>query len=154
MLWAFDRVLRLARILWNNRSGLVKDKRNSEAYVELLEGDTVRLTLRRRFNWQPGQHAYLVLPTISDIPTQAHPFTIASISSSLTGSDGSREKDVVFIIRARNGFTSRLRDYAAANPGTYVPAFVDGPYGSPPDLRQYSTCVLIAGNFSFSYDPW
>ena len=95
--------------------------------------------------WRPGQHAYVILPTVSEIPTEAHPFTIASIPNALDGTSGDKEKDVVFLIRGRSGFTGRLRDHAEKNGVCTVPAFVDGPYGCPPDLTKYNTCILIAG---------
>lgn len=112
--------------------------------MELLSDDTVRLTLRRRFSWIPGQHAYIILPTISNLPTEAHPFTIASIPESV---DGAKDKDVVFLIRGRGGFTQRLRDHATRNGVCTVPAYLDGPYGCPPDLRSFSTCILVAGGW-------
>lgn len=129
--------------MWNNRFGL--SKHYSTASVELISSDTVRLTLRRRFNWKPGQHAYIILPTVSGLPTEAHPFTIASISQSLDGQNTSSDKEVVFLIRGREGFTGRLREHASANGISTVPALVDGPYGCPPDLSKYSTCILVAG---------
>lgn len=146
VIWGLERFVRLGRLLWNNRVGVSDDRHHSTASVELISSDTVRLTLRRRLTWKAGQHAYVVLPTISDIPTEAHPLTIASISNALDGKDGPDEKDVVFLVRGRNGFTGRLRDYAAKNHGSTVPAFIDGPYGCPPDLTQYSSCILIAGH--------
>lgn len=88
-----------------------------------------------------------MLPTVSELPTEAHPFTIASISKSLDGTEGASEKDVVFIVRGRNGFTGRLREHAQHSGESRVAAFVDGPYGCPPDLSKYSTCVLVAGKF-------
>ncbi|THH02456.1 hypothetical protein EW026_g465 [Hermanssonia centrifuga] len=151
VVWAFDRVLRATRLLWNNRVGISKDAASSLATVELLSSDTVRLTLRRRFNWKPGQHAYIILPTVSDLPSEAHPFTIASIPNPLDGSQGAQEKDVVFLIRGRTGFTGRLRDHANDNGICTVPAYVDGPYGCPPDLTKYTTCILIAGGSGVSY---
>ena len=148
VVWAFDRILRGARLAWNNRFGVSKDKQHCTATVELISSDTIRLTLRRRFSWLPGQHAYVVLPTVSDLPTEAHPFTIASIPDALDAKDGSKDRDVVFLIRAREGFTGRLRDHAAANGLCTVPALVDGPYGRPPDLTKFSTSILIAGKCS------
>jgi ferric-chelate reductase len=56
----------------------------------------------------------------------------------------------VFLIRARQGFTGRLRKLAAAGQAT-VPAYIDGPYGCPPDLKRFSTCVLFAGGSGVSY---
>lgn len=146
-MWAFDRVLRTARLVWNNRARGGTAHEYGSAVVELVSSDTIRLTLRRKMNWRPGQHAYVILPTVSDIPSEAHPFTIASIPHGLYDNDYSTggEKDVVFLIRGRSGFTGRLREYATRNGVCRVPAFVDGPYGCPPDLTGYSTCILVAG---------
>ena len=103
------------------------------------------MTLRRKMNWLPGQHAYVILPTVSDLPTEAHPFTIASIPKALDGSQGPSEKDVVFLVRGRSGFTGRLKEHVSRNGICRVPAFVDGPYGCPPDLTSFTTCILVAG---------
>ena len=108
------------------------------------------MTLRRKMNWRPGQHAYVILPTVSGMPSEAHPFTIASIPQSLNGHDDNAEKDVVFLIRGRTGFTGRLREFASRNGICRVPAFVDGPYGCPPNLSNFSTCILVAGEFPLS----
>ncbi|KAI0068942.1 hypothetical protein BV25DRAFT_1817865 [Artomyces pyxidatus] len=151
VIWALDRLLRLLRVVWNSRIWRGFGHSDSKASVELLSEDTVRLTLRRSFNWKPGQHAYVILPTVSTLPTEAHPFTIASIPNSVDGTLGAGEKDLVFIIRGRSGFTSRLRDYAIQKGSHTVPALVDGPYGCPPDLTSFSTCVLIAGGSGVSY---
>ncbi len=149
VVWAFDRVLRTTRIIWNNRGRGGTRHEYGSAVIELVSSDTVRMTLRRKMYWRPGQHAYVILPTVSDLPNEAHPFTIASIPQQLAGSglDDSGERDVVFLIRARGGFTGRLRDYAARNGICRVPAFIDGPYGCPPDLTKFSTCILIAGPY-------
>ncbi|TCD66927.1 hypothetical protein EIP91_000705 [Steccherinum ochraceum] len=151
VLWAFDRVLRLGRLLMNNRVGWRKGSHESTATIELLSCDTVRLTLRRRMKWTPGQHAYVILPTVSDLPSEAHPFTISTIPKSLDGTEGPEEKEVSFIIRGRTGFTARLRDHATGNGCKTVPALIDGPYGCPPDLTKYHTCILIAGGSGVSY---
>lgn len=144
VVWAFDRILRTTRLVWNNRGRGGEDGDFGSAAIELVSSDTVRMTLRRKMDWRPGQHAYVILPTVSDIPSEAHPFTIASIPE-LPSLDDSGERDVVFLIRARGGFTGRLRDYATRNGVCRVPAFIDGPYGCPPDLTKFSTCILIAG---------
>lgn len=118
--------------------------KSTAATVELLSEDTIRLTLQRKFRWKAGQHAYVLLPTVSNLPTEAHPFTIASIPD---GYDGVSEKgkEIIFLIRGRSGFTGRLRNHASRAGFGTVPAYIDGPYGCPPDLRTFSTCVLIAG---------
>jgi hypothetical protein len=57
------------------------------AQIELLGQDTIRLTLQRRMTWKAcvsclakyasadvlsisGQHAYVILPTVSGLPTE------------------------------------------------------------------------------------
>lgn len=144
LVWAFDRVLRLGRLVWNNK--MWSRDRSGDALVELLSEDTIRLTLTREISWTPGQHAYVILPTISNLPFEAHPFSISSIPE-----DG-KKSDVTFLIRGRSGFTQRLRQHASIDHGSRVPAFLDGPYGCPPDLTRYSTCVLLAGLFYDSID--
>ncbi|TFK43398.1 FAD-binding domain-containing protein [Crucibulum laeve] len=148
LVWAFDRSLRGVRLLWNNRVWARKDSGFSTATVELLSEDTIRLSLRRKITWTPGQHAYVILPTISTLPVEAHPFSIASIPELVGASD---DNNVVFLIRGKGGFTQRLRDHATRNAISTVPALLDGPYGCPPDLRPFSTCILIAGGSGISY---
>lgn len=90
-------------------------------------------TLRRPIAWTPGQHAYLILPSVSNLPSEAHPFTISSIPYPVDGSQSeSKDHDMVFIVRGMNGFTKRLHEHANdRGPGT-VTAVVDGCYGYPP----------------------
>ncbi|KAF9468795.1 FAD-binding domain-containing protein [Collybia nuda] len=146
MLWALDRFLRFSRVIYNNRLWSRKNAGLSNATVELLSEDMVRLTLRRHFTWIPGQHAYIILPSISNLPIESHPFTIASIPESR-----SKENSAVFLISGRSGLTLRLRNHATQNGTNTIPAFIDGPYGSPPDLRPFTTCILIAGGSGISY---
>jgi ferric-chelate reductase len=84
---------------------------------------------------------FLNLPKISAFPFESHPFTISTVA----GSKG--EKELVFLIKARQGFTGRLRDAARDASGSRktVNVILDGPYGSPPDLSPFSTVVLMAG---------
>lgn len=137
VVWAADRVLRFCRILWNNRGGNA-----TKATVELLAEDTTRVTIRRRMNWTPGQHAYLIFPTVSKLPSEAHPFTIASIPTTI---EGTNERELVFLIRGQGGFTRRLQQHVTSSSSEPVPVYIDGPYGNPPNLHVFSTCILIAG---------
>ncbi|KAF9534178.1 ferric reductase NAD binding domain-containing protein [Crepidotus variabilis] len=147
IVWGLDRFLRGCRLVWNNE--MWNSKHSGDALVEPLGQDTIRLTLRRRgVTWTPGQHAYVILPTISRLPFEAHPFTISSIPETV---NDKKERDLVFLIRGRSGFTGLLRRHASKNAESRVPAFLDGPYGSPPNLRQYSSCILVAGGSGISY---
>lgn len=137
-----------------------------DASVELLSPDCVRLRLRRppHFHWSPGQSAYLIVPGVSTIPFEAHPFTIASVDAehdetpgdgtpiTEKKSHGETEpywKELVFFINVHSGFTKKLRD--VAKNGGKVKVFVDGPYGKSPDLTDYDTSVLVAGGTGVSF---
>lgn len=147
MVWGIDQFLRLCRVIWHSTVG--KSEKTNDALVELLTDDFIRLTLRRRaITWKPGQHAYIIIPTVSKLPFEAHPFTIASIPEVVNDQN---DRDLVFLIRARSGFTGRLGKQAVVDSPSRVSAFIDGPYGCPPNLRIYSTCVLIAGGSGVSY---
>ncbi|KAJ3517274.1 hypothetical protein NMY22_g13998 [Coprinellus aureogranulatus] len=61
------------------------------------------------------------------LPSEAHPFTIASIPENLDGTL-SNEKEVVFLVRTRGGFTRHLRTWAESG-STTIAAYIDGPYG-------------------------
>jgi ferric-chelate reductase len=148
LLWGLDRLVRAGRTFWNNTIWR-RDKVYSKGTIEVLSGDTLRLTLKRRISWTAGQHAYVILPSVSTLPTEAHPFTIASAPNSVDGSGDPVEKDVVFIVRAREGFTARLLALAKKGAGS-VPAYMDGPYGLPPDLTSFSTVILVAGECTSS----
>ncbi|EJD48535.1 hypothetical protein AURDEDRAFT_162494 [Auricularia subglabra TFB-10046 SS5] len=151
ILWALDRVFRLARTVWTTRPW--SSKGSSEATVELLSDDTIAVRMARPMSWSPGQHAFLTLPGVSASPLEAHPFTIATIPNP-PGREADGAKELSFIIRARGGFTGRLLRqayYAQATGQHTVKAYVDGPYGAPPDLTTYSTAILFAGGSGVSY---
>lgn len=132
-----------------------------DATLEPLSPNFLRLRLRRppHFHWSPGQTAYLIMPSVSTIPFEAHPFTIASIDTTgevTPASDkeslGETEpywKELVFFINVHGGFTKKLGD--VAQKGEKIKVFVDGPYGKSPDLTYYDTSVLIAGGSGISF---
>ncbi|KIJ60858.1 hypothetical protein HYDPIDRAFT_97841 [Hydnomerulius pinastri MD-312] len=175
VIWGLDRVLRVVRLIVFNHSYFgFRSGSTMDATAELLSEDFVRLRFHRpsHFHWTPGQTAYLIMPSVSRLPFEAHPFTIASFDSNLfsaveeekpaqeksnrrslaehaLGSSTPFWKEVVFFINVREGFTARLKD--AAVRGGKVKVFVDGPYGPSPDLGLYDTSVLIAGGSGVSY---
>ncbi|KAH7904528.1 hypothetical protein BJ138DRAFT_1130916, partial [Hygrophoropsis aurantiaca] len=156
-----DRSIRLVHLIPFNYSyfgfGSKLETGTMDATTELLADNVVRLRLRRppHFHGSAGQTAYLIIPSVSRLPFEAHPFTIASIDSSspvsgkLETKDDSNApesgasfwKELVFIINVRKGFTKRLGEIAANN--GKVKVFVDGPYGFPPNLSSYDTSVLV-----------
>ncbi|KAH7902887.1 hypothetical protein BJ138DRAFT_1168764 [Hygrophoropsis aurantiaca] len=66
-----------------------------DAATELLADNVACLRLRRPpyFHWSVGQSAYLSMPSVSQLPFETHPFTIASIDSSSPVSGKLETKD-------------------------------------------------------------
>jgi hypothetical protein len=70
-LWAVDRLIRLCRLVISNFCTGRRLNGDSVALreqnlVELLDGNVLRVTIRRRsFRWSAGQHAYVLWPAAS-----------------------------------------------------------------------------------------
>lgn len=155
-LWVFDRLARLIRIGYRNIGA-----GGTKTLVEALPGGACRVTvtMARPWDFKPGQHAYLYMPTISF--WQSHPFTVAwSEQSDNHLADEEklpvRRQDILggggkttlsFIIRGRTGFTGSLYNQAAARPdGKMVTrCLVEGPYRGSSRLHSYGTVMLFAG---------
>ncbi|KAG1856371.1 hypothetical protein DFJ58DRAFT_879597 [Suillus subalutaceus] len=174
-IWGLDRLIRFLRLVVFNHSYFgFRSGSTMDATAEVLSDDFVRLRFHRpsHFHWTPGQTAYLIMPSVSRLPFEAHPFTIASFNSTLfdvpkeqkptsekhaeiglaegnLGSSVPFWKELVFFINVREGFTARLKD--AALKGDKIKVFVDGPYGPSPNLASYDTSVLVAGGSGVSY---
>ncbi|CDO76208.1 hypothetical protein BN946_scf184819.g8 [Trametes cinnabarina] len=174
LIWGLDRALRLGRLVYYNYHyfGFSASSQRLDASVELLSPHFVRLHLQRppHFRWTPGQTAFLTMPTVSGFPFEAHPFTIASVDEryQLVGSETPSSSDLeksagdspaadvapfwnelTFLINVREGFTKRVA--RVAEKGEKVKVLVDGPYGSPPNLDNDDTVVLIAGGSGISF---
>jgi predicted ferric reductase len=68
-----------------------------------------------------------------------HPFTIVGT------------KPLEFCVKAHDGFTWKLHEYARRNPGGRLKASVEGPYGTFPDPMDYDKIILIAGGSGGSF---
>ncbi|KAK3295853.1 ferric reductase like transmembrane component-domain-containing protein [Chaetomium fimeti] len=153
-LWVFDRLARLIRIGYRNIGA-----GGTKTLVEALPGNACRVTvtMARPWNFKPGQHAYLYMPTVSF--WQSHPFTVAWSEESDNHHDEEklpvRRQDILgagkttlsFIIRGRTGFTGALYNQASAKPdGKMVTrCLVEGPYRGSCRLHSYGTVMLFAG---------
>ncbi|KAF9223093.1 hypothetical protein BS17DRAFT_153260 [Gyrodon lividus] len=162
IIWALDRLIRTARLVFFNLAyfGFGKRPGTLDATTELLSDNLVRVRFRRptSFHWSPGQFAYLIMPSVSRLPFEAHPFSISSVDSTLFapeesvvgGDPGSPyRKELVFLIGVRNGFTKRLKEVAARR--EIVKVYVDGPYGDAVNLGCFDTSLLIAGGTGITY---
>ncbi|KAI0055563.1 hypothetical protein BV25DRAFT_166890 [Artomyces pyxidatus] len=171
VLWGFDRAIRIIRLVIFNHSylGFSTGLGTFNATADVVASGFVRIRFRRpnHLHWSPGQSAFLTMPEVSTIPFESHPFTIANadldhlqhdeaadFTEKESNSSGqivpaSHGKDLVFIVKAREGFTKRLNKIAKTD-GT-LKIFVDGPYGAPPNLSTFDTVVFFAGGSGVTF---
>lgn len=164
-IWVFDRTIRWTRIIFYNslwRCG--RSSCTEMATLRLLSHDTTRLeVLKPDFApWKAGAYAYVSTPGMPWWP-QSHPFTIASRPSRLHinhpsasikgGGDMLRpEPNLIFLIRARNGWTRRLHSLAQNTISPNIPVIIDGPYDGAPELHKcFDTVLLFAGGAGISW---
>ncbi|GAA95440.1 uncharacterized protein L969DRAFT_614835 [Mixia osmundae IAM 14324] len=159
-IYVVDRVVRTGRIIYYHYFKPTREKIN--AWVKVLPGDTMRVTLRTRMRWRAGQHVYLHVP---DISVGGHPFSISSIDHELGmpfRPHDQAESTQRLLIRVREGMTGRLRDFALAhkeghleaNSSLGVPigrAWIEGPMGALPPFRDHQTVCLVAGGSGITF---
>lgn len=168
--WAFDRLLRLARtIYFGVIPRFMKGNKAHATYNESAE--IIRLDVTNMLpnkDITPGRYYYLYTP--GDITGyQSHPFTLCSWMRSAsgvsnapsvtdddkevqtsTGRGSPDEADTAhsLLIRPYNGFTSRLqkRLTKSSEPAfSDITVFLEGPYGHKTDLRAFSDVLIIVG---------
>jgi len=152
-LWAGDRLFRIIRLIILNR--LYPTSPPSVATLHLLTPSTLKITFPNpaHLKWSAGQHFYLILPGMSRLPWEAHPFTATTISGELT-----------FIVRVRDGFTKLMKDKVdeerkarglgieeGEDVGINVMGVVEGPYGIGRDLSRFNGVLILAGGSGISF---
>lgn len=132
-IWAFDRVVRIARMV----SFGIKN-----AKVELIAKETLKVTVKTPSFWRPfpGAHGfvYFLRPTTF---WQSHPFTIVK--------QVNEKNTITFFIKVKGGMTHGLYKFLNKAPGqkAYIPITVEGPYGNRLPLDRYDNNVFIgSGN--------
>ena len=149
---AFDWGARLIWIVLQNLHVLSKFRVRMPGYnveLEPLAGEMVRVKVQDAdFQWKSGQHLYLSIPYLR--PLEAHPFTIANAWSA--SQDGS-SAPLNLIVKAHKGFSKSLHTAAVRNlaRGHQYRAFLNGPWGIPPNLQHYESVVLIAASSGASF---
>lgn len=148
VVWGFDRGVGFLRMFLVNKGWFLcvpsKRQETSACTCELLEGEVVRLTVRRPLlRFSPGQHAFITMPGVALARYEQHPFTIANIPNP--------RGDVVFLVKGQTGFTRRLIDRLEKDVDDQMNCYLEGPYGTPRDLNHYGSCVLIAGGTGITY---
>ncbi|KAI5465405.1 hypothetical protein BGZ63DRAFT_103541 [Mariannaea sp. PMI_226] len=147
---AFDRVARWFLLLWQNiklrPNGSTKHIGHEMSVRAVCPSTTVVTIKDARFKWAAGQHIYLWVPRLG--PVEAHPYTIACAEK--RGDDCNCDS-IQLVVRAHNGFSKRLHEYAMKNPESTLTGFVSGPYGIPPRWDIYETMVLIGASTGASF---
>ncbi|KZP33754.1 hypothetical protein FIBSPDRAFT_810265 [Athelia psychrophila] len=170
VIWGFDRLVRGLRVLLftitspsTSIQGADVEKHHipsmaASVKLEMITSTIVRLTVPRPrlFHWSAGQSVFLTVPGVSKFTHEAHPFTIASIEDHDNMAPVKQTNELVFFINVQSGFTQRLAAHASrtttnGNSSLTSKVYVDGPYGSAPDLRGFDTCVLVAGGSGVSF---
>jgi hypothetical protein len=107
--------------------------------------------------WTAGQHFYVIIPSLSRLPWEAHPFTATTIPGHAGMGLGAGQ--VTFIVRVRDGATKRMKEAVdnerkAQGLGVDeecsidVPAAIEGPYGQIRRMGIYDGVVIVAGELS------
>ena len=76
--WAFDRLMRFARLVYHNCFGSPMAVVKQVPHTEIIQ---MTITLKKAWKVKPGQHSFLYIPLLGK-PWENHPFTIASWTSS------------------------------------------------------------------------
>ena len=168
-IWVIERLIRLSSLIYRNvgRGG-------TNADIEVLPGDAMRVTLRLARPWtlKPGQHIFLTIPSVG--LWTSHPFTIAwsdnppqhlrpqdlekgvhtsQTTAQTTDTLALPQTSVSLIIRRRAGFTEHLYRKAldTFNHRTSLPALVEGPYGGTQIFHSYGTVMLFAAGVGITH---
>ena len=178
-IWVIERAQRLIWLLYRNLS--LSSRPHTNATVETLPGDALRVTLHlaRPWTFKPNQHIFLAVPSIG--LWTSHPFSVAWSDayppSALHSRDTDPEKalpatpkrsmtsdsdilaipqktSISLIMRRRSGFTDAVFRRALASSGRLhnLFALAQGPYTSTHNaLHSYGTVLLIAGGVGITH---
>ncbi|KAK9237784.1 ferric reductase NAD binding domain-containing protein [Lipomyces kononenkoae] len=127
--WAFDRVIRIVRIVLAG----VDTKAQICAY-----GNATHLVVKPsvQFKAQPGQYVFLYV--MRNRFWESHPFSVM---------DSKADGSYVLVAKAQAGMTQRLLKCATKEPGNdnVIRVWVEGPYGKTYPVARYDTVLLVAG---------
>lgn len=101
-----------------------------------LRSGVTRLEIERPsgFTFSPGDYLFVRIPSIAKY--EWHPFTISSAPEASA---------MTLHVRSLGNWSQALRAHAEASPGESLPAFIDGPYGSPTAHIFRSRIAVLIG---------
>ncbi|CAK7232407.1 hypothetical protein SCUCBS95973_008250 [Sporothrix curviconia] len=164
-IWAFDRLLRIVRVIYCNlhvkySKGFVH---NETVVRYFADADLLRIEMtpgvRAPFKPGPGQYYFLYQP-MALLGWENHPFTLGAyttkdmptspsgaLSSPPASAAGTYESSLVFYVRPYDGWTQRLRKQCqkAADGVIHPKLLIEGPYGEKSDLHLFDTVLLFVG---------
>lgn len=130
-------VVQLASVIFRN---LLLSRRSARAYV-LSYGTACRITLNisRPTRLKPGQWVYVWMPGASILSLfQSHPFMVSWRETDIE----KKTSSLALLAQVHTGFTKKIQEQATfAEP--YL-AWIDGPYGNPPDYGKYESVIFVA----------
>jgi ferric-chelate reductase len=129
--WVFDRVVRIARMLWFGVS---------KASVTLVSNETLRIVVPKPAWWKtiPGGYAFIYFMRPSCF-WQSHPFTFTEHPSD--------PNQVVMYCKVKGGVTHGLYQYLAKFPDqtATIKVVLEGPYGDLAPVERCDQAVFVAG---------
>jgi ferric-chelate reductase len=115
-----------------------------KASLRLETPHSLRISVRTRSPWKPGQHVFLRFLSGDAHALTAHPYTVCAmppLDHPLNGGD------LVFYVQPRGGLTRRLASLADKSPNATVGVLLEGPYGGMPARwsKGFDRTLLVAG---------
>jgi len=138
-IWAFDRVLRIVRLVLLNVSW-VKGRTVRTASLQMVGPGAIKAQVKVGYNFtfRPGQYAFFYFPRFNF--WESHPFTLALYHISKDHG----QPTVTLLFRTRSGITRKLQKYLEGVPKE-LSCFMEGPYGHYRSVENYDTVLLLAG---------
>jgi len=142
-LWATQHVMWLCRLIYRNSAGsdgtiTLLRYRNSIGSTQCMK---VTIRAKRPWNVQPGQYAYVTVPSIAKRRAafiQTHPYVIAWVDKA--------NSEITLLIQRNKGFSSDFLDCSHTDPSVIV----DGPYGHARSLDSYDTVLFLCSGIGIA----
>ncbi|KAF2624431.1 hypothetical protein BU25DRAFT_348270 [Macroventuria anomochaeta] len=149
--------------------------------TDIEESTTLIRICNVPLTWRPGQHIRLYLPALGAFEMHPFtPANCSSImtppplpprrsldverrGSASSMASSKQSSDILLMVRAHSGLTRRLKEFhtewlrlpcpntTVSSTATSLTAYVDGPYGSPPNWEDHKNLLLIATSTGASF---
>ncbi|KAK9480964.1 ferric reductase NAD binding domain-containing protein [Lipomyces japonicus] len=131
--WAFDRLVRIVRII----SAGPFTKATLTAH-----GDATVIAAKPSHGWKakPGQYAFLYV--LRHNFWESHPFSIVE----------NKDGNYIFVAKKHAGLTHKVHKSVSAKENSVdsVRVWIEGPYGNSFQIQKYETVLLIAGGIGIT----